>query len=203
MQTIRRILGGILLVSLCTTLGLLIGEGRWREAIPLHLCSLSALAALILSVGPRAPLLDFLWYLGMPGALLALLFPAPAVSRWQTLLNLSYFSTHALILLLPAWAICMGERPRAGRTLPMMAALQIIALAAGTANHLLGTDFLFLAAPPAGTPLEAVFARGYGIYLLFLEAMMLALCSLMDALCARLFPTPACRQVRGASGAQA
>ena len=203
MQTIRRILGGILLVSLCTTLGLLIGEGRWREAIPLHLCSLSALAALILSVGPRAPLLDFLWYLGMPGALLALLFPAPAVSRWQTLLNLSYFSTHALILLLPAWAICMGERPRAGRTLPMMAALQIIALAAGTANHLLGTDFLFLAAPPAGTPLEAVFARGYGIYLLFLEAMMLALCYLMDALCARLFPTPACRQARGASGAQA
>lgn len=203
MQTIRRILGGILLVSLCTTLGLLIGEGRWREAIPLHLCSLSALAALILSVGPRAPLLDFLWYLGMPGALLALLFPAPAVSRWQTLLNLSYFSTHALILLLPAWAICMGERPRAGRTLPMMAALQIIALAAGTANHLLGTDFLFLAAPPAGTPLEAVFARGYGIYLLFLEAMMLALCYLMDALCARLFPASTRRQVRGASGAQA
>lgn len=203
MQTIRRILGVILLVSLCTTLGLLIGEGRWREAIPLHLCSLSALAALILSVGPRTPLLDFLWYLGIPGALLALLFPAPAISRWQTLLNLSYFVTHALILLLPAWAIGMGERPRAGRTLPMMAALQIIALAAGAANHLLGTDFLFLSAPPAGTPLEAVFARGQGIYLLFLEAMMLALCSLMDALCARLFPASTCRQVRSASGAQA
>lgn len=203
MQTIRRILGVILLVSLCTTLGLLIGEGRWREAIPLHLCSLSALAALILSVGPRAPLLDFLWYLGMPGALLALLFPAPAISRWQTLLNLSYFVTHALILLLPAWAIGMGEHPRAGRTLPMMATLQIIALAAGAANHLLGTDFLFLSAPPTGTPLEAVFARGQGIYLLFLEAMMLALCCLMDALCARLFPASTRRQVRSASGAQA
>ena len=209
MQTIRRMLGGILLTSLCITLGLLIVQGRWREAIPLHLCSLSALAALALSRGPRAPLLDFLWYLGMPGALLALLFPAPAISRWQTLLNLSYFVTHALILLLPACAIRMGEHPRTGRTPAMMAALQGIALAAFAANHLLGTDFLFLSAPPAGTPLEAVFTLGRGIYLLSLELLMLALCCLMDALCARLFPVSACPQahegaeVHSASGARA
>ena len=90
-----------------------------------------------------------------------------------------------------------------------MAALQGIALAAFAANHLLGTDFLFLSAPPAGTPLEAVFALGRGIYLLSLELLMLALCCLMDALCARLFPVSACPQahegaeVHSASGARA
>lgn len=186
-KRIRRMLGLVLLASLCVTMGLLVLEGRWREAIPLHLCSLSALSALALARRPRAALLDFLWYLGMPGALLALLFPAPAVSRWQALLNLSYFTTHALILLIPLCAMTMGERPRAGRTPAMMAALQGIALAAFWVNQRLGTDFLFLMAPPAGTPLEAVFHRGYGIYLLFLEGMMLALCMLMDALCARMF----------------
>ena len=37
-------------------------------------------------------------------------------------------------------------------------------------------------APPAGTPLEAVFGWGYAPYLLALEAMMIALCMLMETL---------------------
>ena len=39
-------LGMLLCASLGVTLALLLMEGRWREAIPLHLCSLSALAAI-------------------------------------------------------------------------------------------------------------------------------------------------------------
>ena len=62
------------------------------------------------------------------------------------------------------------------------AMLLVIAAVAGTVNRRLGTDFLFLAAPPAGTPLEAVFEAGYPAYLAFLFAMMLALCLIMDAL---------------------
>ena len=175
-------LGALLCVSLGATLALLVLEGRWREAIPLHLCSLSALSAIWLAFFPRQALLDFLWYLGMPGAALALLFPAPAVSRLQALLDAAYVVTHALILVIPAVRMARGMRPQRGRSLAMMGALLVIAVVAGAVNRRLGTDFLFLAAPPAGTPLEAVFDAGYAIYLAFLFSMMLALGRIMDAL---------------------
>ena len=64
----------------------------------------------------------------------------------------------------------------------MLLALHALALPAWGINCLLGTDFLFLMAPPAGTPLEAVFGWGYAPYLLALEAMMIALCMLMETL---------------------
>ncbi|MGN0773149.1 MAG: hypothetical protein ACI4MP_05090 [Candidatus Ventricola sp.] len=182
-------LGALLCASLGVTLALLVLEGRWQEAIPLHLCSLSALAAIALAFSSRQALLDFLWYLGMPGAALALAFPAPAASRLQALLNASYVVTHALILVIPALCMARGMRPRKGKSLSMMGALLAAAAVAGAVNRQLGTDFLFLAAPPAGTPLEAVFAAGYAVYLLFLFAMMLSLCLIMDALAGKTIKT--------------
>lgn len=186
MRKMRRMegLGVTLALSLCTTVALLILEGRPLDAIPLHLCSLSALAALFLPFGAHALLLDFLWYLGIPGALLALIFPAPALSRWQTLLNLSYTATHALIVILPCAAMVRGARPRRGRAPQMMILLQGLALLAFAVNRRLGTDFMFLMAPPAGTPLERVYAWGYFPYLLALEGIMLAVSVLMGALLA-------------------
>ena len=175
-------LGMLLCASLGVTLALLLMEGHWREAIPLHLCSLSALAAIGLAFSPRQVLLDFLWYLGMPGAALALVFPAPAVSGHQALMDASYIVTHALILVIPSLCMARGMRPQRGKSRAMMGTLLVIAAVAGAVNRRLGTDFLFLAAPPAGTPLEAVFDAGYPAYLAFLFAMMLALCLIMDAL---------------------
>ena len=104
-----RALRRVLAASLMTTEGILLAQGRWREALPLHLCSISALCALALPARGGQGRLDFLGYLGMPGALLALLFPAPAVSRWQTLLDASYYTTHALILVLPLCCLAAGK----------------------------------------------------------------------------------------------
>lgn len=183
----NKIMGAVLGASLSVTLMLLALEGRWREAIPLHLCSLSALGALLLVFRPRAWTLDALWYLGMPGAALALVFPAPAVSRFQNLLNASYAITHMMILIIPVVFMLRGMRPRAGRSASAFLLLQGIALAAGGVNGMLGTDFLFLSAPPAGTPLEMVFGWGYPVYLILLETLMFVLCRLMDRLAARMF----------------
>lgn len=182
--------GLLLCASLGTTLALLVLEGRWQEAIPLHLCSVSALAAIALAFSPRQALLDFLWTLGMPGAALALLFPAPAVCRWQRLLTGSYVLTHALILIIPALRMGRGMRPQSGRIRAMLGVLLALAALAEAVNRRLGTDFLFLAAPPAGTPLENVFALGRPAYLLFLFCMMTALCRGMDALGTKLFHPP-------------
>lgn len=177
---VRRALAFALCASMAATLFLLIVQGRWREAIPLHLCSLAALAAVILALRPRVYLLDFLWYLGMPGAALALLFPAPAVSRFQALMTCSYVVTHALILLIPAYLMVLGMRPGAYASGRMLLVLNAAALCAAAVNGVLGTDFLFLSAPAAGTPLEAVYALGVPVYLCFLEVLMAALCLMME-----------------------
>lgn len=183
----NKIMGAVLGASLGVTFALLVLQGRWREAIPLHLCSLAALGGLLLLFRPRAWTLDLLWYLGMPGAALALLFPAPAVSRFQNLLNASYTITHMMILIIPLAFMLRGMRPRAGRSAAVFLILQGIALIACWVNRLLGTDFLFLAAPPMGTPLAMVFDWGYPVYLILLETLMFSLCRLMDWLAARMF----------------
>ena len=85
----RRRMGVMILCSMAGTTLMLALQGRIREAVPLHLCSVSALAAAALAFSPAPFVVDFLWLLGMPGAVLALVFPAPAVSRWQTAFGFS------------------------------------------------------------------------------------------------------------------
>jgi len=174
-------MGGVLAVSMLVTEGLLLAQGRGREAIPLHLCSLSAIAAFLAAMGERRWTVDFLWYLGLPGAMLALVFPAPASSAHQAAFTASYYVTHLMIVLIPLALIAQGAAPHPGRAAWMMLNLQGVALCAFAVNSALGTDFLFLSAPPAGTPLEGLYALGYPVYLLFLEGMMLAVCLLQSA----------------------
>ena len=168
----RRRMGGIILCSMACTTVMLAVQGRIREAIPLHLCSVSALAAAVLAFMPVQPIVDYLWLLGMPGAILALVFPAPAVSRWQTLFTACYMLTHALIVLIGLSAMAMGECPRAGKAPMALIFLQALALTAFFVNRALGTDFLFLSAPPIGTPLVWIGSAGYGAYIACLQGMM-------------------------------
>jgi len=176
----------MLACSVVVTELLLLIQGRWREAIPLHLCSISAVAAGCFACYEKPFLLDFLWYLGMPGAALALLFPAPASSICQPLFNASYFLTHALILLIPICRMAGGMRPRAERTPQMLLVLLGLSGIAALGNKALGTNFFFLSLPPAGTPLEALFHLGYPLYLLTLFALMLLCCAGMDAAAKRI-----------------
>jgi len=185
-KMLLHVLCAMLVCSMVVTEGLLVLQGRWREAVPLHLCSISAIAAALLALFSWPFLLDFLWYLGMPGAALALIFPAPASSVCQPLLNISYFMTHALILLIPLCRMALGMRPQKGKTLQMMLLLLGLAGLAAAANSALGTDFLFLSYPPAGTPLETVFRFGYPLYVLTLFAVMLLCCMGMDAAAGRI-----------------
>jgi len=178
----------MLVCSMSVTEGLLMIQGRWREAIPLHLCSLSAIAAAALAVSRRQFLINFLWYLGMPGAALALVFPAPASSVCQTLLDSAYFATHALILLIPFCRMAYGMRPEKGKTMTMLLVLLGAAGFAAAVNKALGTNFLFLALPPAGTPLEAAFSLGYPLYWLTLFALMILCCLAMETAARKVFP---------------
>ena len=187
MKKARLYMAYALCASAVLTAAVLVLEGRWREALPLHLCGLSAVIAVCAAIRPRAWMLDALWYLGMPGALLALLFPAPAVSRFQQIMNLSYGVTHLLILAVPALLILQGMRPGRGKAAAMLLYLNLAAIPVYAVNRLLGTDYLFLMAPPAGTPLEAAFSLGRPVYILVLEMMMALSAMGMEKLAGMLF----------------
>lgn len=65
--------------------------------------------------------------------------------------------------------------------------LQALALTAFFVNRALGTDFLFLSAPPIGTPLVWIGSAGYGVYIACLQGMMTLLCLAMDGAGRQLF----------------
>ena len=177
MKRMLRGMGAVLLVSMVCTEGLLLTQGRAREAIPLHLCSISAMLALAAAWGKVCQhAMDYLWYIGLPGALLALVFPSPAQSAYQGVFTASYMVTHGMIVLIVGALMFAGIRPKAGRTARVMLLLQGMAFVAFMVNETLDTNFLFLNAPPVHSPLEAVYESGYGVYVLALEGLMLALC---------------------------
>lgn len=177
----------VLMLSMASTELLLLLQGRWREALPLHLCSLAAIASAVMAVRPMQRLLDFLWYLGIPGASLALIFPAPASSVFQELFNAAYVITHAMILAIPGCRIAFGMRPGWRRTPYMMLFLLGTSIPIYAVNRMLGTNFLFLASPPPGTPLALLFSFGRPVYLIALFCLMLLCCMGMDALAGYLF----------------
>ena len=195
MRMMRRLMGVLLLLSMLVTTGLPCARrarpgarGAARAKIILRSCSmnltkktLAFLLAAVLSFKKSPEILDFLWYLGMPGAVLALIFPAPASSVMQPLFTAGYVVTHAMIAAIPLTAFAMGEEPRRGTAPTQLMALQALALTAFFVNRALGTDFLFLAAPPQDTPLMRVWELGYPAYILLLQGMMLGLCLLMSA----------------------
>ena len=71
----RRRMGVMILCSMAGTTLMLALQGRIREAVPLHLCSVSALAAAALAFSPAPFVVDFLWLLGMPGRFWRSCFP--------------------------------------------------------------------------------------------------------------------------------
>ena len=71
----RRRMGVMILCSMAGTTLMLALQGRIREAVPLHLCSVSALAAAVLAFMPVQPIVDYLWLLGMPGRFWRSCFP--------------------------------------------------------------------------------------------------------------------------------
>lgn len=161
----RRRMGGMILCSMACTTVMLAVQGRIREAIPLHLCSVSALAAAVLAFMPVQPIVDYLWLLGMPGAILALVVSR---ARRQPLADALHGLLHA-----HARADCAHwpEHNGDGRMPARRKSADGADLFAGACfdgvlcqSAALGTDFLFLSAPPIGTPLVWIGVRVRRVY---------------------------------------
>ena len=154
---------------------LLTGQLSWRTGLPLHLCSAMGVLLLPMLLAKR----PFLWhaalYLGIPGALLALVFPAIASTPWPEMTRVSFFMLHCMLVLAPLLPLSLGRRPQPVGALHALAFVLALGGLALPVNRLTGSNYLFLSLPVAGTPLDLLAQGGTASYRLIL----LALCVLL------------------------
>lgn len=157
-QAYRRLawtLGLLIAAAMLTqeTILLLSGMLSWAAGLPLHLCSLMGVLALPALLTRSRMLRSAALFAGVPGAALALIFPAVLQTPWPRLTVFAFHTLHAGLICVPWLIIARGWQPvpadawRAGLVLLLSAA------AAMVVNPLSGGNYLFLAYPIAGTPL--------------------------------------------------
>lgn len=143
-------LGGTCYAAMLVQEAILLWAGllTWRNGLPLHLCSLMGLLSLPMLVTSSGLLWHLSLYLGLPGAAVALLFPAVVETPWPRLTELAFAVMHCCVLLAPLLPLCLGARPRPIGALWAFGALTLMASAALAANGLTGGNYLFLNGSP-------------------------------------------------------
>ncbi len=145
----------------------------WRTGLPLHLCSFMGLLTLPMLLTGRPLLRNLSFYLGLPGAGLALLFPSIIRTPWPGLTALMFYLLHVLLVLAPFLPISQGWRPRPVGALAALGVLMLLGLCVMGVNQITGGNYLFLAGPVSGTPLTALARWGLDVY----RALLLLLCA--------------------------
>lgn len=151
------------------------GVNLLQSILPLHLCSATAFAAIPMLWRWDRRLFQFCWYLGMPGAFVALCVPVVGYSPWPRAMQAVFLATHSVLFLAPVVMRCSGVRPmRLSAWNVFLAGNALVLLALG-ANALVGSNYMFLNQAPAGTPLAFMASGGRLGYLAWLEAIALLL----------------------------
>ena len=145
-----------------------------QTGLPLHLCSMMAVLCIPLCFGCFQAGYSLLLLLGMPGALLALCFPAVVDSSHPLLMRMAFLRLHVLIV---AVAVFLWSQKKPLPEDPRRAFLlgNGFLLLVACINNLIGSNYLFLKAAPTGTPLAFLIRPGYGVYVASLELLCMLL----------------------------
>lgn len=136
----------------------------WRTGLPLHLCSAVGLVLPAALMTRRRALWHAALYLGLPGGLMATLFPSILPTPYPYLTRLSFHALHGCLLAAPLLPLCLGERPSPRGALQAGLFLAALAVIAALVNRLTGSNYLFLNLPASGTPLDWLARGGLAAY---------------------------------------
>lgn len=157
-----------------------------RTALPLHLCSFSAVLAVPALCLRARPLADWLWLLGAPCALLALCFPAILPTSRPLLTAAGFYLLHSALLCAPLYLRLAQGLPLPGDPRGVLLGGLLLLACVAAFDRLTGCNYLFLLRAPAGTPLVALAARGPACYAAALTLLAMALTTVLSAGYARL-----------------
>ncbi len=133
---------------------LLIG-GRFEAGyLPLHLCSINIFLITIHAWFPSKILGGYLYTVGIPGAIAALLFPTWTSLPFANFMHLHSFTVHILLAMYPIVLGISGELSPKVKMLPKYLLLLVaMAIPIYGINLLLDTNFMFLMYAEEGNPL--------------------------------------------------
>lgn len=133
---------------------LILKEFTWGY-LPLHLCGINILLIAFDVIKPTKAVRSFLYFIAIPGAMLALLFP-----NWTNLpvwnfFHLHSFIIHILLVLYPLLLVTTGQANTDFKSI-LKGVLLLIGMAIPIyfLNLLLDTNFMFLMKSDKGNPLE-------------------------------------------------
>lgn len=134
---------------------MLVIGGRYTPGyLPLHLCSINIFAIAIHVWKPSKVLGGYLYTVGIPGALAALLFPSWTALPLGNFMHIHSFTVHMLLALYPIVLFAAGEiKPEAKKIPQYLFVLIAMAVPIYFVNLLLNTNFMFLMEADPGNPL--------------------------------------------------
>ena len=145
----------------------LIAHGNYLfDYLPLHLCIINIFLITYHAFRPSRLLGNYLYTVGIPGAMAALLFPSWASLPAANFMYLHSFTVHILLAAYPIMLTGGREIRPDYRLLPKcMGLLLLMAIPVYLLNLLLGTNFMFLMEAEPGNPLY-LFETMWGSHLL-------------------------------------
>ena len=134
---------------------MLIIGGRFRlDYLPLHLCSINIILITVHAFKPSRLLSGYLYTVGIPGAMAALLFPSWTSLPLLNFMHLHSFTVHILLALYPIVLGVAGDLKPEVKRLPQYILLLVgMAMPIYGINLLLDTNFMFLMSADEGNPL--------------------------------------------------
>lgn len=122
--------------------------------LPFHLCGINILLIGFDLIKQTKTVRNFLYYIGVPGAMLALLFPNWTALPCVNFFHIHSFIVHLLLVMYPVILVASGEVKPNIRTMPKCVLLLIgLAIPAYILNLIFDTNFMFLMSPETGNPL--------------------------------------------------
>lgn len=176
----KKIVAALLLADEAFKDIMLIVGGRFLPSyLPLHLCSINILLIMIHAWKPSKLLGGYLYTVGIPGAIAALLFPTWTSLPFMNFMHLHSFTVHILLALYPIVLAASGELAPELKRLPQYLLLLVgMAIPIYGINLLLNTNFMFLMSADEGNPLY-MFEQMWGNHLLGFPVLIAAVLIVM------------------------
>lgn len=158
---------------------LMIG-GRYRVSyLPFHLCSINIFVIAFYAWKPTKTVGGYLYTVGIPGAIAALLFPTWTELPILNFMHLHSFTIHILLAMFPIVLAVSGEVvPRLREVPKYLLMLGAMAVPVLGINLLLDTNFMFLMSADPGNPLY-LFEQLWGNHLLGFPVLITAVILVM------------------------
>lgn len=158
---------------------LIIGERYLPSYLPLHLCSINIFIILFYTWKPSELMGGYLYTVGIPGAIAALVFPSWTSLPLGNFMHLHSFTVHILLALYPIVLTAAGEiRPKVKKIPQYLMLLVAMAVPIYVVNILLDTNFMFLMSADEGNPLY-FFQQMWGNHLYGFPVLIIAVLVVM------------------------